>query len=141
MKASEPRKRWDYDGSIARFPMQPGEVWTCECGTVMVNDLYDGIPDFTLTADCVFVDPPYNLALENGFRTKAGRPATNTDFVNFLDALFAGIDRIAPATCFIEIGNQHLATVRDRLTARYPFATIYPATYYHKAANHCFVVR
>jgi hypothetical protein len=130
---------WRYDGSVDRFPLKPGQLWACGLGRVMVNDLYDGLPDFMTEADCVFVDPPYNAALENGFRSKANLARNPHGFDKFLHALFARIDRIAPATCYVEIGKQHVQEVTGELRARFAFVDTYPATYYKR--NPCFVVR
>ena len=105
----------------------------------MVSDLYDRLPDFMTAADCVFVDPPYNAALENGFRTKAGLTRNPHGFGRFLDTLFARIDAIAPQICFVEIGRQHPGEIRRRLDARFATVETYPATYYKRSP--CFVVR
>ena len=128
-----------YVGSIERFPLKPGELWECGLGRVMVSDLYDRLPDFMTAADCVFVDPPYNAALENGFRIKAGLARNPDGFGRFLDTLFARIDAIAPQTCFVEIGGQHVAEIRRRLDARFAKVEVYPATYYKRSP--CFVAR
>lgn len=130
---------WEYDGSIHRFPLQPGELWTCQLGQVMVRDLYDGLPGFMREADCIFVDPPWNAGNENSFRTKAGLAHNPAGFTRFVDMLFSRIEEIAPETCFVEIGKQNVAVIEARLGARYPHLTRYPSTYYRKHA--CFVVR
>jgi hypothetical protein len=127
---------WRYDGSIERFPIKPGQLWECGLGRVMACDLYDGCPDFLTSADCVFVDPPYNAALENGFRTKAGLERNPNGFPRFLDALFGRIDKIAPRTCFVEIGKQHVNDISARLEARFPHVEIYAATYYKRSPCH-----
>jgi hypothetical protein len=133
------KNAWKYDGSIDRFPLKPGQLWECEHGRVMVNDLYAGLPDFMFGADCVFVDPPYNASLENGFRTKAGLARNPEGFGRFLDTLFARIDAIAPRTCFVEIGKQHIKVVEAMLDARFVHVETYSSTYYGK--HPCFVVR
>jgi hypothetical protein len=133
-------KTWDYDGSIHRFPLQPGELWSCQSGPsatgrVMVNDLYRGLPDFMAAADCLFVDPPWNRSNENSFRTKArghGVRGRSVSFTGFLDALFRGIERIAPQTCFIEMGFENAASIRSRLEARWPHVQVWPVTYYRR---------
>lgn len=131
--------QWRYDGSIDRFPLKPGELWTCQHGSLMVNDLYDGLPAFMRAADCVFVDPPWNAGNENSFRTKAGLAHNPAGFTRFLDMLFSRLDAIAPETCFVEIGKQNVAMVEERLAARFAHLTRYPSTYYRK--HPCFVVR
>jgi len=132
-------RAWKYDGSIDRFPLKPGELWECGLGRVMVGDIYAGLPDFMTAGDCVFVDPPYNAALENGFRTKAKLPPNPDGFGRFLDALFGRIDAIRPQTCFVEIGKQHVEDVVARLERRFATVESWTATYYKR--NPCFVVR
>jgi hypothetical protein len=133
------KQAWKYDGSIERWPIKPGQLWDCGLGRVMVGDLYGGLPDFMTAADCVFVDPPYNAALENGFRAKAGLPHNPDGFGRFLETLFARIGEIAPQTCFVEIGRQHVEEVTARLKARFAKVEVYPATCYKRSP--CFVVR
>lgn len=130
--------RWTYDGSIARFPAKPGEAWQCQRGTVMVHDLYRGLPDFMTAADCVFVDPPYGLAAENSYRTKAGARGRSVSYEGFLGALFRAIDRIAPATLFVECGAA-LAAITRGLAARFAHVERYRSTYYR--THPCWIVR
>jgi len=132
-------ERWRYDGSIDRWPLQPGQLWTCEHGKVMVRDLYAGLPTFMCEADCVFTDPPWNLGNENSFRTKAGFEHHKGAFSDFLGMVFACIRSINPATCFVEMGKQNVGFVEHALRRRYPHVTTYPATYYRR--HPCFVVR
>jgi hypothetical protein len=132
-------KAWLYDGSIHRWPIKPGEQWSCQHGTVMVNDLYAGLPDFMREADCVFVDPPWNLGNENSFRTKAQIAERSQSFTAFLDALFAAIDTIGPRTCFIEMGRQNVREVEQRLSHRFAHVHAYRTTYYGKKP--CYVLR
>jgi hypothetical protein len=131
--------KWQYDGSINRFPIRRGEVWRCADGAVAVNDLYEGLPAFMTEADCVFVDPPYNAALENGFRTKAGLEPNRSGFGQFLATLFGRIDQIAPATLFCEIGRQNVGLIERFVRERFPHVDTYHSTYYGKSP--CFVIR
>lgn len=132
-------RTWNYDGSIDRFPLEPGELWTCQHGKLMVRDLYAGLPSFMAEADCIFVDPPWNAGNENSFRTKAQLPHNRSGFERFLDMLFSRLDAIAPKTCFIEIGRQNVGAIEQRLAARFDYLTRYPSTYYRK--HPCFVLR
>lgn len=134
-------KKWDYDGSVRKFPMKKGELWSCPNGEVMINDLYDGLPEFMLKADCVFVDPPYNLGLENGYRTKAGIESRSSGFNGFLEKLFDGIDRIAPSKCFVEMGKQNLSLVYEMLSKRFKHVNVYTSMYYNNPKNKCYIVQ
>jgi hypothetical protein len=119
--------------------IKSGELWRCQFGAVMVHDLYDGLPAFMREADLVFVDPPYNLGLENNFRGRVPGKARSTSFAGFLDVLFDHIAGIAPTVCFVEIGKQQVDTVGERLSRLYPSVVTYPAVYYRR--NPCFVLR
>ena len=63
--------KWEYDGSIKKYPIAPGEVWEQEGNKVAINDIFDGLPAFMKEADLVFIDPPWNLGNANAFVTKA----------------------------------------------------------------------
>jgi hypothetical protein len=119
--------------------VKAGERWSCQHGSVAIADLYKGLPAFVRQADCLFVDPPWNLSNENAFRTKAKIAERSASYTAFLDALFAAIDNVAPKVCFIEIGKQALTTIEQRLGARYAHVATFPTTYYKK--HPCFVVR
>jgi hypothetical protein len=139
-------RNWTYDGSIERWPLKPGELWSCAVdghpktlGKVMVRDLYNGLPGFMSEADCVFVDPPWNRGNENSFRTKAGVEHHKGDFADFLGLVLACIRSIAPATCFVEMGKEYVGLVEQGLRRLYPHVRTYPATYYRR--HPCFIVR
>ena len=120
--------------------MNIGELWDCGLGRVMVHDLYHGLPDFMREADCVFVDPPYNAALENGFRTKAGLAHNKLGFNRFLDTLFARLAEIAPRTCFVECGTKYQPfAIRLRRLMPDAHLMVYPSTYYRR--HPCTVLR
>jgi hypothetical protein len=131
-------KTWTYDGSIEKWPIKPGERWSCQGGTVMVNDLYRGLPDF-MRADLIFVDPPWNVGNENSFRTKAQLADRSPGFSKFLDALFVALDQVGPSTCFMAIGKQYVAEIETRLRQRFPVLHTYAIVYYRK--HPCFMVR
>jgi len=116
-----------------------GEIWDCGLGQVAVHDLYlEPLPGF-MRADCIFVDPPYNAALESNYRHRVGLPRS-PGYKGFLDRLFRTIGVIAPRTCFVEIGAQNVGEISRRLAA-HGFARIdcFKATYYWR--HPCYVVR
>lgn len=131
--------KWEYDGSIHVWPMKSDDLWACEYGKLMVNDIYNGLPNFMLDADCVFCDPPYNLGQENSYRTKAKEATKSNSCAGFLDALFAGIDQISPSACFIEIGKQNLCEIETRISKRFDYVDVYDSTYYRRQT--CYIVR
>ena len=122
--------------------IKEGEIATWDDGSkVMVNNIFDPIPGFMKEADLVFVDPPYNTALLNGFYTKAGR----TDYPNrieaFFERLFLYIKAIKPKVAYVEIGKEHLADVIMEMRKLYKYVTFYNSSYYHNKKNKCYIVR
>lgn len=124
--------KWTYDGSIFKYPMKKGELWICGDSKVMINSLYDGLPEFMKEADCIFVDPPWNLGNENSFRTKADIEEKSKDFSLFLDKLFEGINEINPHTLYVEFSVKDIGEIERRIGNRYKFIDIYDVTYYKK---------
>ena len=131
--------KWTYGGSIERFPVEPGQMWTCEQGKVMVRDLYTGVAEHLREADCVFVDPPWNVGNENSFRTKAGQAHNKGGYPRFIAALWRAIDAIAPHTLYVEIGKEKAGSIYDEMSQRFPQVRAYPTVYYKKLP--CYVIR
>lgn len=133
--------KWEYDGSIHKYPIKEGEVWKCGNSRVAVNDLYKGLPDFMLQADMVFVDPPWNLGNLNSFQTKADLEERRANFDDFLGLVFDAIRKIAPKVCFIEMGLQNYKKCEAFLKELYPFVSVYHSTYYNSSKNRCVMLR
>lgn len=145
---------WKYGDAWEKFPIEPGEVWKVglhafdmtpddylypdeippiiEYSEVAVHNIFDPLPVFMRRADCIFVDPPYNLTALNSFYTKAGRDDYQDSFATFADALFRRIGEIKPHTCYIEIGKQNVDHFRRRLKEMYPVTQEWPIVYYRK---------
>ncbi len=125
--------RWRYGDAWERYPIRSGETWRVGTGIVAAHDLFHPLPSFLKTADCLFIDPPWNLGNLNTFYTKAGRSDHQTDFQRFASRLFTCIHEIAPRSCYIEIGNQQVTDFRMRLhDAGYPYVYGWQVTYYRK---------
>lgn len=131
-------ERWDYGGHHRDHDMR-GEI-VAGTGIVKVHDLFEPLPAFMRSADCVFVDPPWNAGLFKGFYTKAGLSRA-VSFDDFVRRMFECIDEIAPKALFIEIGRQHVDDFERRMRTRYKDVFVYQGTYYHKAANAAFLVQ
>ncbi len=134
--ASDPEsvsKLWRYGDAWERYPIRAGETWRAGTGLVAAHDLRYPLPDFLKTADCLFIDPPWNIGNLKTFYTKAANPDYPADFLHFADQLFARVREIAPRSCYIEIGNQHVTEFRMRLyDAGYGYIHGWPVTYYGK---------
>jgi len=125
--------KWRYGNAWDRFSIEPGEVWGIpENGSkVAVHDIFSPLPEFMHTADLLFVDPPWNQGNLTSFYTKAFRDDYKK-FGEFTAILFQRIAEIAPATCYIEIGNQFVDEWHGRLSALYPIIQRWPVVYYRK---------
>lgn len=129
--------RWRYGDAWEQFPMQMGEVWRVgEQSRVMAWNLMDGLPNFMRAADLLVIDPPWSTGNLKSFYTKAGR-SDYQEYTRFLDALFVRIQEIAPTTLYLEMGNQHVEMVYERLP--FPIKQRWPVVYYRK--NPCWFLR
>lgn len=109
-------------------------------GTVQAHNIFDPLPDFMRRADCVFVDPPYNLALLNGFYSKAGRSDKQGEFTPFMDRVFECIAELKPHSAFIEIGKECLADFIIRTRPLFKYVTFYNSSYFHDPDNKCYII-
>lgn len=132
---------WRYGDAWERFPIAAGEVWRAGTGRVTVHDICQPLPALARQADLLFVDPPWNLGNLNAFYTKAGRDDYHREFGRFADTFFQRVAEVAPATCYIEIGNQNVADWTTRLAALYPVVERWPVTYYRKHKNQTNIIR
>lgn len=132
--------KWRYGDAWEEFPIQPGETWTVDSRSrVAVHNLFDPLPEFMLTADMLFVDPPWNLGNVNTFYTKAGRSDYLTSFSAFEGALFQRVRDIAPHTCYLEVGRQAVDRWHAELQRIYPAVQRWEVVYYRK--NPCCILR
>jgi hypothetical protein len=108
--------KWRYGDSWEKFPIEKGDLWKAGTGIVAVHDIFDELPEFVLSADLIFIDPPYSSGALRSFYTKAGIcPYRKWD--DFVSRLFECIKQIGPQICYIEIGNQFV----NEFYARLPF--------------------
>lgn len=134
-------ERWKYDGSIDKYPIKPGEIWEQNGDTVAINDIFDGLPDFMLKADLVFIDPPWNLGNANAFITKNGQSNYHDDFTRFYKQVFKHLKTINPITAYVEIGKEFLGEFLLEMKKQFKYVTAYNSTYYHKKENKCYIIR
>lgn len=140
------KDKWNYGGLNDKYNMQPGQIWTSGDGRIKlaVHDLRSktGLLAFMTKADCVFIDPPWNLGNVNSFVTKAdGAGGYVFDFNDFLRCVYAAIAQINPGVLYFEIGKEYLADVIFGLRKMFKRVTFFNSTYYHNAKNLCYIVR
>lgn len=131
--------KYTYGGSWERYPIEPGQIWRAGTGTVAVNNLFAGMPEFMLKADCIFVDPPWNLGNVNTFYNKAEQSDRVSSFELFTNALFAAVRQIDPDTIYIEMGDQNIKVYEAHLRELFPFQQTWAVKYYNK--HPCNIVR
>ncbi len=136
-----PSERWNYGGACERHTIAGQRVTFADGSIVQPHNLFDRLPDYMLSADLLFVDPPWNVGNINSFYTKAGRDDHQESFDPFASRLFDAIGRIKPKVCYLEVGKEHLADFITGLRYLYGNVTFYNSTYYHKKENLCYVVR
>lgn len=130
---------WEYGGAYRRHDMRG--VIGVGTGKVQVWDLFDGVPEFMREADCVFVDPPCSMGNLRSFYTKADRPEARGTYEEFVGALFRAIDEIGPRWLYVEAFASNLERIVAESRARYAEVSIDESSYYHRAANRCWIVR
>lgn len=133
--------KWNYDGSIDKYPIKAGEVWEKDGNIVAVNDIFDGLPSFMMDADLVFIDPPWNLGNVNSFVTKAGLDEYHDDFKPFYKQVFKCLSLISPPIAYVEVGKEYLAEFMQEMKKLYKYVTVYNSTYYYKKDCLCYVIR
>lgn len=131
--------KWEYGSSWQRHPVN-GHIVLFEDGSQMkVHDIFERLPAFMLTADTIFVDPPWNQGNMSSFYTKADLKTDRT-FVELLSRVHECIREITPQTVFLEIGKEYLADVIVALSKIYPRVMFYNNTYYKRRDNKCYIV-
>jgi hypothetical protein len=132
---------WEYGGFYKDMDMD-GEIHI-GTGIVKVHDLFNPLPDFMKKADCLFVDPPWNIGNLRSFYTKADREdeeKASLSFPSFYDRLFECIKEIAPKTLYIEMGKQYVEHFTEEVKKLYPHVRVFESTYYYQKKNKCYVI-
>lgn len=133
---------WNYGDAYLRNPISEDQYAVFDDGsTVKVHDIFDRLPGFMLTADLIFVDPPWNLGNINSFYTKADRTDYIDSFKTFYQRLFACIGKIRPNVCYVEVGKEYLSEFIHEMKHIFKHVTFYNSSYYHKKENMCYIIR
>lgn len=133
--------KWNYGDAYKRHPIQEGVAVFPDGSKLKAHNIYDPLPGFMFEADCIFVDPPWNVGNLNSFYTKADRDDYHKEFEPFYQRLFACLQGIQPKTCYIEVGKEYLAEFIIEMKKQFRQVTFYNSTYYHRPENFCYVIR
>jgi hypothetical protein len=133
--------KWNYGDAYKRHPIQEGVAVFPDGSKLKTHNIFDPLPDFMYEADCIFVDPPWNVGNLNSFYTKADRDDYHKEFEPFYRRLFACIKDIQPKVCYIEVGKEYLAEFIVEMKKQFRHVTFYNSTYYHRPENLCYIIR
>lgn len=130
---------WEYGEVYKKYNLEGVIELPCN-SQVQVCDWLIQLPSFMRRADTIFVDPPWNTGNLNTFYTKAQKPRSGLDFIDFSINLIERIESIAPSTLFVEMGKEHLGWWLQAASKMYKYVTFYNSTYYKKRENKCYVI-
>jgi hypothetical protein len=124
-------KDWTYGDSWEKYPIEADRPWVDldKNSILQVADLRYGMPYFMQEVDLLYTDPPWNLALANGFLSKAGTGEKLKNFEEFSGALFHSIAKVGAEVCYLEIGEQWKDDFIARLESLYSTVHIFQITY------------
>lgn len=129
---------WEYKGIYKKYNMD-GIIDMPNNSKLMVCDLMEFMPDFMLSADTLFIDPPCSQGNLQSFYTKADKPLTKK-FNDFDQCLFSRIEQIYPKHLFLEVFASNYQSSIDRYSTLYDNLVIYDSFYYNKRSNKCWIL-
>ena len=130
---------WEYGDYCQKYNMS-GEI-QIGTGIVKVHNIFDELPAFMKSADCVFCDPPCSKQNINSFYTKAGRTDYQEDYKPFFERFFQIVDEIKPKNLFIEVFKSNKEDFMRACKERYIQVAISESTYYHSKKNKCWIIQ
>lgn len=130
--------KWEYGGLYKLYDMEG--IIEIGTGKVQVYDIYEPVPEFMKSADCLFVDPPCSVGNLKCFYTKADRHDYKDKYEPFVDRLFNYIDEIQPKYVYIETFSSNRELILKKCRERYGCVRIDDSFYYHSRKNKCWIV-
>lgn len=92
-----------YDGSIDKYPITEGEIYSLGNGSkITIADITLGLPEFSKNADCVFIDPAGSKGVLKAYYTKAEKQCPVDNFDEFVAHIKRCIEQINPDRLFVE---------------------------------------
>jgi len=129
--------KFDYRGFYKKYDMsQEIKIGT---GLIKVNDIFDELPAFMKSADCLFIDPPCSEGNLKSFYTKNDLEK-RASIEKFNNRLFELIDEINPKHLFIEVFKSNFDEIFSKLNERYGAdMSFFESYYYGKSSNKCWI--
>lgn len=129
--------KWEYGEFYKKYNMEG--IINIGTGMVKVHDIFEPLPEFMKTADCIFSDPPCSEGNLTSFYTKADKEKTQF-FEDFKKRFFECIDEINPRTLFIEVFANNRDEFVDECKKRYKTVWALDSHYYHNKKNKCWII-
>lgn len=131
-----------YDGSIDKYPITQGEVYSLANGSkITIADITLEIPEFSKNADCVFIDPAGNKGVLKAYYTKAEKECPVQSFDEFVAHIKKCIEQINPNRLFVECFARNKNQIIPMVESLFTYVKIYNSTYYHNKKNVCWIVQ
>lgn len=131
-------KKFNYGNFHTKYDMS-GEI-NIGTGIIKVHDIFEGLPEFMLEADCVFVDPPCSKGNLKAFYTKAEIEAERT-FDEFNKVLFNLIEKINPLYLFVEVFKSNKEVVYNYIKSKYTNISQTKSYYYNDKSKVCWILQ
>lgn len=129
---------WEYGKAYERYDME-GEIHI-GAGIVQVHDIFDPLPEFMMTADVIFCDPPYNKSALSSYYTKA-KLGKRGDFTDFYYRLLQCFSLISPRLICMEVGKPQSGLWQTGLCEiGYKNIVVKGSFYYGNKNNQCDII-
>lgn len=132
-------KRYSHDNLYQKYDMTPNEIHI-GTGIVKVHDIFDPIPEFMRSADCIFSDPPCSNGNLSSFYTKAEIDQEAKKFDGFMERFFECVSEISPDILILETFKANHNKFLERVQAMYPNVKVFDSMYYRNPKNHCNII-
>lgn len=132
------KNNFNYGNFHLKYDMS-GEI-KIGTGIVAVHDIFNEVPAFMETANCLFCDPPCNKGNLKSFYTKAEIVLENS-YDKFNDALFKVINKIKPQYVFLEVFKSNKFFIELALRQHYNNVSITQSYYYYDKAKVCWIIQ
>lgn len=131
-----------YDGSIDKYPITEGEIYSLGNGSkITIADITLGLPEFSKNADCVFIDPAGSKGVLKAYYTKAEKQCPVDNFDEFVAHIKRCIEQINPDRLFVECFYRNKKQLVPIVESLFPHVKIYENTYYHKPDCKCWIIQ
>jgi len=130
-------KNFNY-GNFHQIYDMSGEI-NIGTGIVKVHSIFNGVPEFMLSADCIFTDIPCSKGNLKSFYTKS-EMVLEKSYESFNNALFETIDKINPKSIFIEVFKSNKDIINVIVNKMFKNVSITQSYYYYDKSKVCWII-